>query len=168
MVVGNGVTVPWRFEAHFQLRTPPVTVQMEVEVAPDRAPAVRWMVLRASQRAPITTSRLRRVLVDQLVRTAIEVASVSVPVGDVLPASQAVDAGGVTGHGDRGSRVSGVPRASGGLDADARTAARIYSAAVAGGSGAPAVAVATTMHRSRSQAARYIRRARVLGLLPPV
>jgi hypothetical protein len=51
---------------------------------------------------------------------------------------------------------------------DARLAAQIYSEAVAAGSRAPAVAVANALNRSRAQAARYIRRARELGLLSPL
>lgn len=47
----------------------------------------------------------------------------------------------------------------------AREAARVYSDAVKRGSRAPAVAVANEMGYSRSQVARYIRRARELGLL---
>ena len=53
-------------------------------------------------------------------------------------------------------------------DENARRAAQIYSDAVAAGNSAPAVAVAVIMDRSRSQVARYIRRARELELLPPL
>jgi len=163
--VGPDSAVPTRFEASLQLAQPEAAVTLEVFVGSDRRPVVIELTIRSKVRAPITTSMLRSVLVDQLVQAAIAEATVPASVRDewlaTLPPGLAnpVDAAWM-------SSAAPVSSARGNAEEDARTAARIYQEALATGSRAPAVAVANTMHRSRAQVARYIRRARELGLLP--
>lgn len=163
---GPGTSVPSRFEASFQLVSPEATVTIEVFVGADLRPAVIEMNIRSKVRTPITTSMLRNVLVDQLLQAALEEATVPSSVRDEWLATMP------PGIADTASRTrTTVPPSSGervrdNAEEDARTAAQIYKEALAAGSRAPAMAVAHTMNRSRAQVARYIRRAREMGLLP--
>jgi hypothetical protein len=141
---GPDTVVPALFGASFALEKPRAAVMIEVFVGADLRPYVAELTIRANVQTPITTSVLRRVLIDQLLREAMAKATVH----------------------SRGDLTVGQERGRGHVEDDARRAAEIYSEAVASGSRAPAVAVANVMNRSRAQAARYIRRARELGLLP--
>ena len=141
---GPDTKVPALFGASFALEKPRAAVMIEVFVGADLRPYVAELTIRANVQTPITTSVLRQVLVDQLLREAMAKATVR------SPNSTPVEEARARGHGEE----------------DARRAAEIYSEAVATGSKAPAVAVANVMNRSRAQAARYIRKARELGLLP--
>lgn len=145
---GPDTAVPSRFEASFSLVTPPASVTLEVFVGADLRPRVAELAIRSNVQTPITTSVLRRVLVDQLLREALTLATV--------PAA------------DQEKWITTRPQETRHPDEDenANIAATIYAEAVASGSRAPTKAVALSMGRSRAQAARYIRRARELGLIP--
>lgn len=159
---GPNTAVPSRFEASFQLANPEAAVTIEVFVGADLRPVVIELSIRSKVRAPVTTSMLRNVLVDQLLQAALEKATVPTSVRDEWLAElppEIVDT-------RRTPPPSADERVRGNAEDDARTAARVYKEALAGGSRAPAMAVAHTMNRSRAQVARYIRRAREMGLLP--
>ncbi|TLW93552.1 hypothetical protein FFT09_09215 [Saccharomonospora piscinae] len=138
---GPDTAVPTRFIASFALEQPQASVTIEVFVGADLRPVVVDLAIRANVKEPITTSVLRRVLVDQLLSRAL--AEAAVP-----------------------REPTDQPRHRRKVDQEAELAARIYLEAVATGSRAPTMAVAHTMNRSRAQASRYVRRARELGLLP--
>lgn len=149
MRTGPDTAIPMRFRASIALAVPDVAVAIEVFTGADLRPRIYELTVRSNVQRPITTSTLRQVLVDQLLRAAVKEAEIpvsSLPAGTVL-GTPPVPA---TGKGDE----------------DASTAARIYSEAVASGNPAPAMAVASVMGRSRAQVARYIRKARQLGFLP--
>jgi hypothetical protein len=153
--ISPDTVVPSHFKAIITMAVPQMLVTMEVAVvAPEMRPRVIELSMRANTMTPITTTVLRQVLVDQLLKEAMSKA--------IIPASEAPE----PDPRALGAATTAHERALASAEQDARQAARIYSEAVASGSGAPAVAVANTMNRSRSQAARYIRRARELGLLP--
>lgn len=98
---------------------------------------------------PVTTSSLRRILVDQIVKAALTEATVDMPPGGDVD----------------GERVT--ERVQSSVKARAADAAKIYADAVAQGSKAPTEAVAAALGVSRPQASRYVRAARDAGLLPP-
>jgi hypothetical protein len=166
---GPDTAVPSRFTASIYLQQPELTVSLYVIV--DQAgtrPRVVDARLQVDVRASITTTLMRRVLVDQLLKAALDAATVRVEGRpDIHPGAFMA-----TGDPKDQAWVSPPPRSSAHGDAAlrdrAREAARIYSDAVMRGSRAPAVAVANEMGYSRAQVARYIRRARELGLLPPL
>lgn len=165
---GPDTAVPSRFEAHFQLAKPEAAVTIEVFVGADLRPVVLELRIRSKVRTPITTSVLRQVLIDQLLREALNKATVPSAVREEWLASLPLGGQPQSRKTDAATRPapSAPERLRGNADEDARTAAQIYAEAVAAGSRAPAVAVANTMNRSRAQVARYIRRAREMGLLP--
>ncbi|SDC73466.1 hypothetical protein SAMN05216174_10444 [Actinokineospora iranica] len=146
---GPDTAMPIRFRASIALAVPDAAVTIEVFTGADMRPRINELVIRSSVQKPITTSVLRQVLVDQLLRAAVKEAEVPV---------DSLSAGTVLG-------TQPVP-ATGKADEDASIAARIYREAVASGNPAPAMAVASSMGRSRAQVARYIRKARQMGLLP--
>lgn len=166
---GPDTAVPARFEAHFQLADPEAAVTIEVLVGADLRPIIVDLSIRSRARNPVTTSMLRQILVDQLLQRAMEEATVPASVREQWLAS--LPLGGQPPTPGNTAAVpappTDAPRRSH-ADEDAEMAARIYLEAVASGSRAPAVAVANTLNRSRAQVARYIRRARELGLLPPL
>lgn len=163
---GQDSAVPVHFQANFQLGAPPASVKIRVVVGAE-GPAIQQLTIGTNVRTPITTSVLRQVLVDHLLREAMNAALVPGSVREewldtfppgVLPERRKV----VAPAPPKEERLRNL------ADQDAQTAAQIYSEAAAAGSKAPAVAVAQAMNRSRAQVARYIRRARELGLLPPL
>lgn len=166
---GPETAVPTRFSASVVLTQPELTVWMDVRV--DQAgtrPRLIDLRLTTDIRAAITTSTLRRVLVDQLLQAALDRATVAVEGHPEIHPDAFRAEGEPTDH----AWVSPPPRPSSRgratPDDRAREAARIYSEAVIGGSRAPGVAVANAMGYSRAQVARYIRRARDLRMLPPL
>lgn len=166
---GPATAVPARFAAHVTLKQPVLTLALDVIV--DQAgtrPRLVDLRITVDPRQAITTATMRRVLIDQLLQAALTAATVAIEgVPDVHP-----DAFRSNSDPPDTAWVSPPPRATGRgrttPDDLAREAARIYSEAVTKGSRAPAVAVANDLRRSRAQAARYIRRARELRLLPPL
>ena len=167
---GPGTAVPAHFEAHFAVGAPEASVTIEVFVGADIRPVVLNIAIRAKATVPITTSLLRQVLVDQLLQRAVTEATVPVTVRAEWLASLPDSVEGETQQAGapREQTLTAGERARVQFDDDARTAARIYQEALAAGSRKPGVVVADQMSRSRSQAARYIRRARELDLLPPM
>ncbi|SDC74028.1 hypothetical protein [Actinokineospora iranica] len=151
LLTGPETAIPMRFRASITLETPPATVTIEVFVGADLRPRVHELAIRSNTQFQITTTVLRQVLVEQLLREA--VAKAEVPVSALPP----------------GAILGAPPQpevAHGKAETDAQTAARVYSQAVTSGSPAPAMAVAREMGRSRAQVARYLRKARQMGLLP--
>lgn len=98
---------------------------------------------------PVTTSALRRVHVDQIVKAALAEATVDMPPGSDVDAERVTE------------------RVQSSVKARASGAAKVYADAVAQGSKAPTEAVAAALGVSRPQASRYVRAARDAGLLPP-
>lgn len=166
---GTHTAAPAAFTAYIQLKRPALELQMRVRV--DQAgtrPRLIDLHISCDPRAAITTSMLRQVLIDQLLRAALNKASVAVEAApDMHPyAFRVADGPSDTAWVSPPLRPQGRGRRT--SDELARESARIYSDAVTRGSRAPAVAVANAMGRSRAQVARYIRRARELKLLPPL
>ncbi|MGX7829080.1 hypothetical protein ACTG9Q_28760 [Actinokineospora sp. 24-640] len=164
---GRDTAVPTHFQASFVLSEPDVTMQMEVMVGADRRPLVIEATVRGKTKAPITTSVMRQVLIDQLLRAAMVEATVPASVRErwlasLPPGVQPVD------RREAEPVPSADQRFRSQADHDAQMAAQIYSDAVASGDRAPGIAVAHAMNRSRTQVSRYLRRARDLGLLPPL
>ena len=160
--------VPLAFTAQIEFGEPPLTVTLKIEVSVGGQAQAKKIEISHKDGAPVTTSAMRKVLVDQLVSAALAKASVEVkPLPDVHPYAWESHAF------DNVFGPEGVVRIDEGpasvrqerSDSRAQQAAAIYRAAVAAGSRAPADAVATEMGYSRSQAARYLRRARELGFL---
>ena len=145
---GSDTAIPTRFRASIAVAVPKVAVGMEVATGADLEPRICELVIRTNAQRPITTSRLRQVLVDQLLRAAVQEAEVPV---SSLP---------------EGALAGSATVLAAGKDEDsASVAARIYRQAVTSGNPAPAQAVASAMGKSRAQVARYIRKARELGFL---
>jgi hypothetical protein len=165
--IGPDTAVPTLFEANVQLANPEAAVAIEVFVGGDLRPVVIELRIRTKVRTPVTTSMLRTVLVDQMLQAAMEEATVPLSVREdwlaTLPPAIASQA---PTWETQTAPPSAEQRVSRNAEVDARTAARVYQEALATGSKAPAVVVAHTMNRSRAQVARYIRRAREMGLLP--
>ncbi len=168
LATGPDSAIPSRFEAHFALGLPEASVTIEVFVHPDLGPVVLDIAIRTKADAPITTSLLRQILVDQLLQRAVREATVPAAVRaewlESLPApfrdaAQSTDT-------SREPTLTAEERTRNRFDDDARIAAQLYQEAVVAGRRGPTLAVAQAMNRSRAQAARYIRRARQLNLLP--
>jgi hypothetical protein len=166
---GPLTAVPARFSAEVELKQPELRLWMDVRVDQAGArPRLVGLQITSDVRGSITTSLLRRVLVDQLLHAAVEKAS-----KPITPRPE-IDPGAFEPEGAAPDTVWVSPpllspgRGHATPDERARTAALLYSEAVTRGSRAPAVAVANEMGYSRAQVARYIRRARQLGLLPPL
>lgn len=145
---GPDTAVPMRFRATIQVMEPELGVTIEVFVGPDLQPCIYQLSILTNTQRPVTTSRLRQVLVDQLLRAAMREAEVQV---DTLP---------------EGTLVGPAPvLATGKAEENASIAARIYRLAVTSGNPAPAQEVASAMGKSRAQVARYLRKAREVGYL---
>jgi hypothetical protein len=164
---GPDTAVPSRFTATVALQQPELTVWMDVIMTQaGTRPNLVDLRLQVDFRASITTSVMRQVLVDQLLQAALDKATIHIE-DDPRAHPHAFR---TEGDPEDQAWVSPPPRPPGSgrntPDKHAREAARIYSEAVMRGSRAPGVAVAHEMGYSRAQVARYIRRARELGLLP--
>lgn len=152
--------VPARFRAQALLEVPPLLVELEVFVEPGGFPRVDELTIRATNKARLTGATLRQVLLDQLLRAAIAEASIpAIDRSDVAPGAFQTSAD------DEQTAWIGMPP---GASERVRLVAEIYNRNVAAGSRAPTQAVADTIHISRPQASRYVKRARELNLLPPV
>lgn len=166
---GPQTAVPTRFEAHFALDTPAANVTIEVFVDQALGPVVQSLQLRPKgATTSVGTTLLRQVPVDQLVQHAVAEATVTTAAqAEPQPPHHASPdkTGPATYPQEPTPTASERTRAQ--SDEDARTAARLWSNAVASGSKRPGIEVAEAMNRSRAQVARYVRRARELGLLPP-
>jgi hypothetical protein len=164
---GRTNIVPEEFKARISLFDSEMFVFMTIRVDPGgQARVIDLRVELAEDGADaITTTTLRRVLVDPMLRAALAVATKTVKErDDVLPGVNPpvfqVEGDG----GDENARVYWSPPA--GANERTAQAAEVYQQAVVSGSRAPTEAVAAAMGYSRAQAARYIRAARDAGLLP--
>jgi hypothetical protein len=175
MLVAPDREVPAWFDAEIKLADFPLTVTITVVIGLGYEAFAKRVELVAADGSAVTTSGIRKVLVDQLVKAAVAEASTPVQRRDELVVSGEGAAWETAGPGPLGEpgpifrmTVQPFPATTRQqrLDERARQAAKIYAAAVNSGSRAPGDAVATEMGYSRSQAARYIRRARELGILP--
>jgi hypothetical protein len=162
--------VPKTFIASIRLERPKLDVEISVWVVqPGNRPVVRELSVKANTATPVTTTTLRRVLVDPLLRAAVQAATVPVtlrpdahPLAFQVPGQEGTAyVGPPPPRTDRGRRDT--------ADANAETAARIYKEAVMLGSRTPAKDVVAAMAPvSRAQVARYLRRAREeLKILAP-
>jgi hypothetical protein len=166
---GPRTAVPTSFVAEVLLERPALVVWMSIEVPQGGVARITELKLYPDGVPTITPGAVRAIALDTLLRAAL--AAAEQREGPITPRT------------DIGSRVYQLPtdppdryRASPPMksrvqeraDENAGLAAQIYMDALAQGSRAPAEAVATALDRSRGQVARYIRRARELGLLPPL
>lgn len=179
-LIAEGVAAPDRFEAEIEVAELPFSVIVTVMIGFGGEALAKRVEAVAPEDGSVTTSALRKVLVDQLVKAAVSEAAFEVKM-------QPRGAGGISsGSSADAAFVVDGPDPFGGpgpvtymqpdalpltgrqqrQDERARRAAAIFSEAVASGSRAPSDAVAREMGYSRSQAARYIKHARELGLLP--
>jgi hypothetical protein len=167
---GPDTAVPSHFVASFSLGEPEVSGRIEVAVIDDVRPVVIEVAIRSRARDPITTSMLRQVLVDQLLQAAVQKATV--PLSEYEDWLKSLPEARTPAPWPReapaAEPLTAQERVRSRADEDARTAAQLYTEALASGSRAPAMAVVEKMNRSRAQVARYIRRARELGLLAPL
>jgi hypothetical protein len=157
---GPDAAAPARFTAAVQLAVPDLRVDVDILVTPGGLPTVQRLTVWASPTTALTSSSLRQVLLDPVVRAAVAAASgPTTERPDLMPGAFQVK-----GDPEGQAWVS----APAGADDRVRQVARLYNEALSAGSKAPALDVSETVHISRSQVARYIRKARDLGLIPPV
>lgn len=166
---GDTTAVPTLFRAFFLLSEPPVQVHLKVRVDPAGRAKVDELALVPNDMVggAITTTVMRSVAVDALMRDALERAAVEI---ELRP-----------DFGERAFQVPGDPTNSAWVSPDpaetakgkrvsrdrVERAAQIYLDALRGGSHAPAEVVAKEMGYSRATAARDLRAARARKLLPP-
>lgn len=191
MMIDQVYAVPMRFSVTFELSEPAFIVTIDVAMEGTRASVARLEAIRGRRNERnfmvdtddgVTTTNLRQVLVDRLVRRAVE--AVRQPV-EFLPEETraALIRGGAMPHAvERGVstmfRVPGVtppgqyqfsPRPGGGARESTKVriaeAADFYKQAVANGSKSPQKDAALAMGISTSQASRYLKSARDAGLL---
>lgn len=155
---GPTTYVPSRFTARLLLAEPKLVVDVDVVVGTGGQARLQELAVIADQAGavPISSSTLRRILVDQVLRAVLTAASRSDATDrpDLRPGAFQLP-------GDEEEawvEGKGTPQV--------RRAAQIYISARASGSRAPTEAVATEMNVSRSQASRYVRAARDAELLP--
>lgn len=164
--------VPSQIVARFVLGIPACNVELKIVVDNGGQAMVKHMSVwvDASGPATVTSSIARQILVDRLMRAALE--KVSQPaerVPGLLPSAFHV-----AGTPENDVWLSEVPRRGRGRETSQekiRRAAEVYRAAVASGSRAPIKVVAHELGYSQSQAGRFVSQAREAGLLdqpPPV
>lgn len=167
---GDDTAVPGSLKAVFLLEEPPVQVLMKVRVDGSGRPRVEELSLVPNDpmSGAITTTTMRGVAVDALMREALEHATIKVK---MRPDVHALGFQ-VPGDPDNMVRVSPDPAASnkGTKVPKDRVdrAAQVYLNALSAGSNAPAEVVAKELGYSRATAARDIRAARKRNLLPPL
>lgn len=194
MMVDQDTAVPMRFSARFLLSQPLFVVSMDLAMegirpAVRRIEAVRGRVnergLIVDTEGGITTTNLRQILVDRLVRLAVE--KVRQPIERLPEESRAalIRGGAAPDFAARFTsnafRIPGVtppgqyqfspPPAAHSERQSTRDrvveAAQHYRQAIANGSRAPGKDVAIAMGMSTSQVSRYLKSARDAGLLDP-
>jgi len=165
--IDRDTAVPASFTVKATLGRPPLVVNFKVSVPAGGTAQIRSLMLDLPPgEVAITSGMLRTVALDRLLRDALKAARRPLSQGpDILPNAYHVE--GMS----PGEFMVGAPsksRVEQRADEAAANAAVIYLGALQQGSRAPAEAVMAAMDRSRGQVARYIRRARELGFLPPV
>lgn len=164
---GEDTAVPSKIGAQMHLLDPRVVVWMLITVDPGGRALVReFHISPRDLNASVTTTLLRKIPMDFLLRAALEKATVK---GQNRPDIHP-DAFQVPGEPAEQAWVS--PRPTGGRGREVPRgrvirAAEAYNQALAQGSRAPAEAVAAVLGYSRATAARDIRAARELGLIAP-
>ncbi|MFE9601971.1 hypothetical protein [Streptomyces hokutonensis] len=160
--------VPSQIRALLHLEEPPVVVQMFITVDAGARALIREIAVSPQAvDVAITTSLLRRVPVDYLLRYALEKASVTakgrpdIHEGAFQLNSDPEHQAWVSPPPPSVGRGHDVP-----LDRVQR-AAEVYKQALASGSRSPGMEVAAAMGYSRATAARDIRQARERGLIAP-
>jgi hypothetical protein len=159
---GPKTAAPAKFTAWAELRTPDVLVALTIVLEMGAVPVIEELVIQPGpKKTPVTGTVLRGILLDQIVPAAIAAAGEPVTGRpDIAPGAYQFD-----GMPDEGQAwVSAAP----GADERVQRVAQIYREALSAGSRAPAAAAAEEMKLSRAQIARYVRRAREAGLIPPV
>jgi hypothetical protein len=158
---GELTAVPTLIEAQLFVATPAVRVFMLIRIDGAGKPLVREFAITTNDvNASVSTTLLRQLPVDALVREALSRATVRIqPRPDMHERAFHVP-----GDADHEAWVSPEPAPTGRgkkvpQDRVAR-AAQVYLQALAAGSNAPAEVVASTLHYSRATAARDIRAAR--------
>lgn len=152
--IGPTAYVPRRFFATIVLTEPRAEVEMVVRVSAFGQASATEIKIETAPHESITTSTLRRILIDPMLRAAVAKATLPAePVGDSPTTFRTVE----------GDLWSSPPV---GTDERVVAAARIYTEAKAARNRAPTEAVAAALGYSRAQAARYVKRARETGLLP--
>jgi hypothetical protein len=157
---GPGKAAPATFLAEVRLAEPELLVELGVQVQPGGRPVVHHISVWATPATPLTSGSLHKVLLDPIVRAALDEAQQTIEErSDVAPGA---------------FHVPGEPEEQlwvmtpAGADERVRQIARLYLDAMTAGSKSPGLDAANAVHISRAQAARYIKRARDLGLLPPL
>lgn len=165
--VGPTSVVPSRFTAWVVLAEPRVRVDLELVVLSATKPVVRELTVTPSVdgAAPITTTTLRRVLVDPIVKAVMDKAA-KFSEGRVIDRSDVLP-GAFQLPGDPDDEFRLTPPTDQ-PNERVRQAAQIYGQAAAFGSRAPTEAVAQALNVSKAQASRYVRAAREANLLPPL
>jgi hypothetical protein len=164
---GETTAVPTIVQAEIHLIDPPVVVFLVVVTTGDGRPRVReFHVTPSRSQDSVTTTMLRKLPIDQLVRATMERSTLAIePRPDIHDGAFQVP-----GDPDHQAWVGPLPAAVGrgrAVPSDrVRKAAEVYRQAIADGSKAPTEAVAKTMGYSRPTAARDVRAARERGLLP--
>lgn len=157
---GPGMAAPSVFVADVHLAVPDLYVKVGIKVAGGGLPVVHAITVRATASTPLTSTSLRKVLLDPIVRAALAEASQLVEDrSDVAPGAFHVP-------GEPEYQLWAVTPA--GAADRVHQIARLYREAVTAGSKSPGQDAADAVHISRGQAARYIRKARELGLLAPL
>ena len=163
---GDETAVPTKFQAVLYLDEPPVEAHLVVVVRDGSSADVREVTLvQREQRTALSTSLLRRIPLDHLLRHALGKATLPIkPRADIHAGAFQLP-----GDPEHQAWVSPIPAGPGRgnqLPADrVARAAEIYRAAVSNGRRSPALDVATALGYSRATAARDIRAARERGLL---
>jgi len=146
---GPGTALPSRLNARFVVADPAVDVTMRILVDGSGRPVVGSLTIDCKPGVNVSITLMRRLPVDAMMREALNRSAVQRP--EPTPAEapkytrfRPVDE-------DRVKRV-----------------AEVYRLALAGGSIAPTEVVAATLGYSRATASRDVRRARKVGLIPPL
>lgn len=145
-------SVPERFRALIRLDEPDLRAVLTIRVDPSGRARVVGLEIETDQRdGAITTSLLRQVLIDPMLRAALRAAQ--------HPRFPLVE--------QQDGQTAAAPSVA--VDDRVIQAAHLYREALASGDRAPTAAVAAAMGYSRAQASRYIRAAREANppLLPP-
>lgn len=160
VLTAQGKAAPSTFVADVRLAEPDLLVEVGIRMQAGGRPVVHHVTVWATPATPLTSGSLHKVLLDPIVRAALEEAQQPV---EEMP-DFAPGAFHVPGEPEEQLWVSTPARA----DDRVRQIARLYKEAVTAGSKSPGLDAANAVGISRAQAARYIKRARDLGLLPPL
>lgn len=146
---GLSTTVPSRLNARFVVADPAIDVTMRILVDGSGRPAVGSIGIDCKPGVSVSITLMRRLPVDAMMREA-------------LTRSTVERSGSAPAEAAKYARYKPVAAAR------VERAAEVYCLALAGGSAAPTEVVAAELGYSRATASRDVRRARKLGLIPPL